>query len=547
MAIASGIPPPRVWVLDEEHGINAFAAGLSPEGAAIGVTRGTMTTLSRDELQGIVAHEFSHILHGDMRLNLRLAGIVYGILFLAIAGRVLLRGARWTGGGRGRRRGDGRIGAAIVILGLGLMIVGAIGVFFGRLIKAALSRQREFLADASAVQYTRNPEGIGGALKIIAAGPGSRLGSPKAEEVSHMLFGKGLSSLRGAWSTHPPIVERIRAIEPSFRREELEDVRRRWERRREARLASEEAAAAREAARAEKARAMARQVADVLDPASGLPRPIPAAILIGAAGTLAPGRVAWAAAVLDSLSPSLRGAAASGDEAPALVLALLLSNEAGVRGRQRNEIARSLGEAVAARVEARGAEVDRLAPEARLPLFELALPALREQDPEALDRLAGVARALILADRRVEPFEFALGKLLERYRKSVREPKAVGAGRIRLAQRGPAVRALLSVLTQIGAPDLEAARAAYATALVRLPAGEWGDFAPADPWAPALDEAIDALSDLRPLDLERLVEALASAVGHDGVVTPHEAELLRAICAGLGVPLPQQRPMRNEG
>ena len=153
MAIAAGVPVPKVYVLDNEPGINAFAAGHAPGDAAIGVTLGCMTLLNRDELQGIIGHEFSHILNGDMRINLRLMGVIFGILCLAVIGRVLI----YSRGDRDRN--------PLMLLGLALIVIGAIGVFFGRLIQAALSRQREFLADASSVQFTRNPAGLSGALQ----------------------------------------------------------------------------------------------------------------------------------------------------------------------------------------------------------------------------------------------------------------------------------------------------------------------------------------------------------------------------------------------
>lgn len=209
MAIASGMPVPPVYVLDED-GINAFAAGYTPADAVIGVTRGAIEVLSRDELQGVIAHEFSHILHGDMRLNIRLMGLLHGILVVGMLGYYLLRSARF------QRRGNNA--AAILLIGLGLVVIGATGVFFGKLIKAAVSRQREFLADASAVQYTRNPAGIASALKHIAAHQsGTLLRNPAAEEISHSLFGAGSRlNLRGLFATHPPLERRIRRLDPNW-------------------------------------------------------------------------------------------------------------------------------------------------------------------------------------------------------------------------------------------------------------------------------------------------------------------------------------------
>jgi len=205
MALAAGVPIPKIYVLDEEQGINAFAAGHTPGDSAIGVTRGCMTLLKRDELQGVIGHEFSHILNGDMRLNLRVMGVIFGLLCLAVIGRVLIYS---RGGGRGK--------APLMMLGLALIVIGAIGVFFGRLIQAALSRQREFLADASAVQFTRNPAGLSGALQKIGTA-GSQVRSAHAAEASHMFFGNGMGKpFLGALATHPPLDARIRAIDPNW-------------------------------------------------------------------------------------------------------------------------------------------------------------------------------------------------------------------------------------------------------------------------------------------------------------------------------------------
>ena len=215
MSIASGTAMPAVYVMDDESSINAFAAGHKMDDAAIGVTRGTIERLNRDELQGVMAHEFSHIHHGDMRLNLRLMGLIFGILCISVIGRILLQSGMRSSYRMGARERKG--GNPLPLLGLALMVIGAAGVFFGRLIQAAVSRQREFLADASAVQFTRNPVGLAGALKKIGASAGSRIASPHAAEAGHLFFGDGSGS---RWfhllATHPPLVERIRAIEPTF-------------------------------------------------------------------------------------------------------------------------------------------------------------------------------------------------------------------------------------------------------------------------------------------------------------------------------------------
>src|SRR5690554_4953301 len=209
MAIAAGTPVPPTYII-EERGINAFAAGYSLSDAVIGVTRGAVETLTRDELQGVIAHEFSHILHGDMRINIRLIGLLHGIMMLGMAGYYLLRT-----GGAVRRSRDGN---SVAILALGLIVIGATGMFFGNLIKAAVSRQREYLADASAVQYTRNHKGIAGALKRIGAeAEGSMMAHPATAEISHSLFGAGTRmSLRGMFATHPPLAARIKKLDSSW-------------------------------------------------------------------------------------------------------------------------------------------------------------------------------------------------------------------------------------------------------------------------------------------------------------------------------------------
>ncbi len=206
MAIASGTPVPHVYVMEGERGINAFAAGHSTSDMVVCATRGCIKSLTRDELQGVIGHEFSHILNGDMRLNLRLMGLVFGILCLALFGRMLLYA---RGGGRDRNN-------ALPLIGLFLIVIGSAGVFFAKLIKSAISRQREFLADASSVQFTRNPEGLAGALKKVG-GCGSRIEDPNAEDASHFFFANGMAeSLSGMFSTHPPLEERIRALEPNW-------------------------------------------------------------------------------------------------------------------------------------------------------------------------------------------------------------------------------------------------------------------------------------------------------------------------------------------
>lgn len=219
IAIASGVPVPQVYVLEAEGGINALAAGYNAADAAIVVTRGTLEYLTRDELQGVVAHEFSHVLNGDMRLNTRLMALLYGILIVALAGRFILRGAA---------KARGELGPFVfaVVVGGALAAVGYAGLLCARLIKAAVSRSREYLADAAAVQFTRNPGGIAGALKKLAVSPlRAAIPNPAFEEVSHMLIADRQSWRQSWFASHPPLLDRIRRLEPQFRADELQHIR----------------------------------------------------------------------------------------------------------------------------------------------------------------------------------------------------------------------------------------------------------------------------------------------------------------------------------
>lgn len=217
MALAANTPVPPVYLLPE-HSINAFAAGYSPADAVIGVTQGCLQQLNRDELQGVIAHEFSHILNGDMRMNIRLIAVLNGILFLGHIGYYLLRGSRSSAVRVGSRSsGNKNSGGGVLALALGLVVIGYVGSFFGNLIKAAVSRQREFLADASAVQFTRNPRGIAGALKVIGSHSShSKIAHANADENSHLFFGEAISRWASIFATHPPLATRIKRLEPHW-------------------------------------------------------------------------------------------------------------------------------------------------------------------------------------------------------------------------------------------------------------------------------------------------------------------------------------------
>ncbi len=212
MAIAAQLPVPPVYLL-AEPGINAFAAGFSAADAVIGVTEGCLQQLNREQLQGVIAHEFSHILNGDMRFNIRLLAWLHGILFVGHAGYFLLRSGAGSNGSRKSKDG----GAPLLLLALGLMLLGYLGSVFGNLIKAAVSRQREYLADASAVQFTRNPQGLAGALQQIAHHQQhGRIQHPNADELTHLFFAEALLRWTRLFATHPPLSKRIARLQTGF-------------------------------------------------------------------------------------------------------------------------------------------------------------------------------------------------------------------------------------------------------------------------------------------------------------------------------------------
>jgi Zn-dependent protease with chaperone function len=383
IAIASGTPVPEVYVLEREAGINAFAAGYSPSDAAVAVTRGTLEKLSRSELQGVVAHEFSHILNGDMRINIRLMGALFGILLLALIGRRVLFHSRYLGRSRDRN------GAPVIAIALVLMLVGYVGLFFGRWIKSSVSRTREYLADASAVQFTRNPDGIAGALKKIAVYNDASWLQADTEEVGHMLFGPG--QRMPLFATHPPLLKRIARIEPGFREQQLQDLAEKIKR---------------DAERAE--RKQAREDSRP-EPKRG---PLDAANIIEQIGNPDMQQLLLAAAVAGGLAAPVRQVADSPEQAPGLLLYSLLHQDPVARDRQLLVIAQRLGAQVEHEVRALVAQAGTASPVQRLPLLEIALPNLRRHPPERVKALLQAVDEIIRVDGHIEVFEYLLARLV---------------------------------------------------------------------------------------------------------------------------------------
>jgi Zn-dependent protease with chaperone function len=530
MAIASGVPVPDVYVLEQEAGLNAFAAGFTPSDAAIAVTRGSLDSFSRSELQGVIAHEFSHILNGDMRLNMRLIGILFGILAISLIGRTILRSARHM---RVRSRDSRKAGGVAVILltGLALTLIGYLGLFFGRMIKAGVSRQREYLADASAVQFTRQTEGIAGALKKIGFGAGSHLEDADGEEVSHMLFASGVPRLATLFATHPPIVERIRALEPHFDPVQYE---------REALAARAQPVEAPGPARepgtgAREAQARLEQLLRtllVLTPAT----------VSETVGNPSAAQLRHASDLRRLIHPTVYAAAQSPAGAILLTVALLLHADEAMRDRQTTRLAALLTPDQVQAIKGLYPAVSELGIAFRLPLLELAFPALKRRPHEQIRVLLESVHELIGTDGRVDTFEYLLSRaLISLLRDAAQPPRRRSARRARLTDSSEELHILFSVVAFLGhKDDAQTAREAYHTGMRTLLSGanHWPEYAEPAGWIAKMDAALEKLDSLPAMGKQALVQALSATISHDNQVTISEAELLRAVCAVLHCPLP---------
>ena len=529
MALASGTPIPTVYLLHHELGINAFAAGYAPDDAVIGVTRGCLEQLSRDELQGVIAHEFSHILNGDMRLNLKLMGVLQGLLYIYIAGRILTRSS--SSGSRHRDR-DGRI----VCFGLAIMAVGGIGLMFGRLIKSSVSRQREFLADASAVQFTRNPLGLAGALRRIGGhGTGSKLRSPKAESASHMFFGAVFqpSFLQGWMATHPPLSERIRRMTGQS-------------------VAPASVPTASIATPNELANAGAMGLAAQGSPPTGsipvgsastgstaaIP---PVEQFMASVGTASPQHLAKAHTWLQSLPPELNEALRSPTGAMALVCSLLLDARPAVRSQQLALVQASSLAIEPAQVEQIADLLSGLDARKYLPLLDLSIPALRTITPQQCADFFKQIQALVKADGKLSLSEYVLQLIVQKrlrphFQKQLEQPKAV----TNLVPLWEDCQVVLTLLAKVGHTNADDAFYAFKSALSSLPGASKQPLPQALPTFTLahLGPSVKRLQPAVPKLKQAIVDAAAHAVLVDQSVTIREAELLRAIVITLDCPIP---------
>ena len=524
MAIASGVPVPPVYLIPESS-INAFAAGFGPDDAVIGVNKGTVDLLDRDELQGVIAHEFSHILNGDVSINLRLIAVLHGILFLGILGYGILRGV-----GHGRRSSSSGNNSALPVLGLavGLLVIGYAGTFFGNLIKAAVSRQREYLADAAAVQFTRNPDGISGALKKIGGHyEGSEIKSSAAGEASHMFFGQVRTLfLNNLTATHPPLDKRIKAIEPG------------WNGKYPVVAAAAGVSSTPEGASgfagpsaSGAAAASVGEIRVAADPES----------ITDAVGTLDSRGLAAARVLIDTTDEVLKDAAHDPYSARGLIYAILLDDDEALRDRQFAHIQNNAEKGVpghTARLHKQLASMD--APH-QLTLVGMAMPALKSLSQPQYDQFIANVIELIKMDRVISLPEWVLHRLLvKELRPHFEGPRRSRPRFGRIDQVSDAAAVLLSTLARFGHEDSNQRQAAFqagAQALQLKRATIELDEAD-DPNFSRLNEAVRTLAQLKPLAKPRIIKACAATATADGHVSGLEGALLQGFAAALDCPLP---------
>ena len=490
MAVASGVPVPDVYLL-EEAGINAFAAGHTIHNAAIGVTRGLIQNLNRDELQGVIAHEFSHIFHGDMKLNMRLISLLFGIVALATIGRILMQSGFYGSVGRSRRENSG---AAFALAGVGIFAIGSVGIFFARWIQSAVSRQREFLADASAVQYTRNPDGISGALqKIGALSMGSRLQNVEAKENSHMMFSSSFASL---FATHPPLLDRIRAIDPKFK--------------------------------GDFSKIALKHQSPVIKKSS----PQKKMGLEDIFGNPQNASVIAASALLSESHPSLREAAHEPSSARALAFALLFDKEKpAIQKKQASYLLQKEGPEFLKLCLYLFDQILKDENPSSLPYLEISLPALRRLSKPQREDFISSLRILIEADHRLSILEFSILQMVKKNLESAHQspPKKSMQESILLILSAIAYAGYRGGLAPAAAFEAGAKTIGLPNASL-LPSEKCG--------LQNLAIAFDRAATLKPAQKEKLIHAVSAIISADAQTLPREYELLQALGICIGTPLP---------
>ena len=536
MAIASGMPVPPVYVLPDSS-INAFAAGYQASDAVIGVTEGCMKKLTRDQLQGVIGHEFSHIANGDMRLNIRLMALLYGILFIALIGRFLLESG--AHGSRIRSR-DQKNGLPLWAIGLAMTALGYLGVLFGNLIKAGVSRQREFLADASAVQYTRNPQSIADALKVIGHGAGSRIRSPEREETAHLFFGSAMNFRFSGFATHPPLEDRIRRIQPNWDGRYLAP-----QTLQQAKQESPELVVADNSSQGSSAASTLVGVSSELN--SDLSAALLAAEAHAEKASVAKARVENASVENDTGTDSLQrladlqAMAREPFSAQTLILCLLMAPaERFIHSQQQDIVLRSLGQGLYKEVLRCSANVRQLPASQRLPLVERAIPTLKQLSDSQYRSFHTALVAIIKSDGQIDLFEWCLFRLLNQYldnhfnqarpvKESVKKPEQVKQD----------IAVLLSYMAHHGHDDDGQADSAFNGCLADGAFGSLGiQYQPVDHRLKPLNQSLTRLTGLYPHVKGRLIKSLVACARYDGELRTVERDLIQAIAAILESPVP---------
>ncbi|MDB4756883.1 M48 family metallopeptidase [Mariniblastus sp.] len=545
MALASGIPVPPVFVLDSEPGINAFAAGYSPADAVIGVNRGTIETLNRGELQGVIAHEFSHILNGDMKINIRLIGVLFGIQVLAIIGFYTFR---FAGLGAGRRGGDNKAAIPIFVVGGVIMIVGFIGKICAGMIQAAISRQREYLADASAVQFTRDPSTIGGALKVIGAhASGTKLVTPDATQASHMFFAEGVVSNFNSMSTHPPLLDRIKRIDPTFSGQYSSYMKQRHK----------------TSVKSRKRPSPPKDQKNPLDLLEKLPLPgiggagvgpmgefaagMPGAELamnpvamIAGIGMLGEDHVAHSQQLVEKIPASINTAVHDAFSGRCVVYAMLLDDDPVVHGKQLATIESVEGKPSVEETSRLVGIVNQMPQNQRLPCLEMVQGTLSQLSLEQYKRFGYCVFELVKADHKMDLFEFILQHLLLTHldRRFGLRP-ATETRYKNMNQIKSHIELILSVLVYKGNEKKQEYVEAFQQAAQALGEGISWELTPRDRCNfQLLEQALTEANLASPAIKKQILHAAATAIAADGKITVDEAELFRAFAESIECPVP---------
>lgn len=520
MAIASGTPVPLVFVLKDEAAINAFAAGFSTDDAVIGVTQGALDCFNREELQGVIAHEFSHIVNGDMRINMRLMGILHGIMLLGLLGYYIMRVS-----GSSRRSKNGN---QLVFLGLGLIVIGYGGMFFGNAIKASVSRQREYLADASAVQFTRDNLGISNALKKIGGyRPGSVLETPEAQSISHAFFSNALSNkISSLFSTHPPLAKRIKQIDPSWAGQ-FDKVK----------LSNKPPLLAEQDPNKSSVSAFADSTNDSPNISNSSTQD-----LIAGVGQVSGLQIKMAKDYLAAIPNKIKSLVHSTQGAQAFIYALLLTetpaNEDDSHAKQWRYLQAYLPENLFDLTEQAYASVCKLAVQHRLPLVEMALPQLREMPESRYESMLEQMRFLVFSDNKLSIFEWAITNIVAQYLHT--EFTNADHDQVKYKSTGAVqqhIEVIMSALMyefceeqQHEAIVSKANEILDLTSLSLIPADQVSieDFS----------VAMQFLSKLAPAPKEKVLQLCIYAVTKDQHYSAQEHETIRAIADCLGCPMP---------